>query len=49
MLASFYGAYYYTFMAPHSMYMVACSGLSLFFGVGYVNYKTTMALGVADA
>ena len=49
MFASFYGAYYYTMLAPHSMYMVACSGLSIFFTAGFLNYNMTMTLCVADA
>ena len=48
-LASFYATYYYGFLAPHSMYFVGCSGISLFLLVGFVNYQMTMALSVADA
>lgn len=48
-LASFYGTYYYGFLAPHSMYFVGCTGISFFMFVGFLNYQMTMALTVADA
>ena len=49
MLASFYGSYYYALVQPHSMYMVACSGFSVFFFVGWLNYKMNLSLNIADA
>ena len=39
MFASFYGSYYYALIQPHSMYMIACSGFSFFFLVGFINHK----------
>lgn len=47
--ASFYGAYHYALVQPHSMYFLGCSGLSLFFAVGFLNHKMNITLSVADA
>ena len=49
LFASLYGSYYYAMLQPHSMYFLGCSGLSLFFAVGFLNHKMTITLSVADA
>ena len=48
MFASFYGAYYFTAISPHSMYMMGTSFMSLVFSVGFINYQMTIELSVAD-
>ena len=48
MFASCYGAYYYMYISPHSMYLMISSALSLFFGIGFTNYQMIMFLSVAD-
>ena len=49
MAASVYGAYYYLYLDPHSMYMAVCSGLSLLLGGSALEYRMKMKLSVADA
>ena len=48
MFASGYGAYYYMYISPHSMYLMLCSALSFFFTVSFSNYQMIMYLSVAD-
>ena len=49
MFASLCGASYFMMLQPHTMYMIACSGISLFSGIGLMNYKMNKSLSVADA
>ena len=49
MLSSFYGSYYYALVQPHSMFMMACSGFSFFFLIGWINYQMSLNLCIADA
>ena len=48
LFASGYGAYYYMYISPHSMYLMLCSALSFVFSVSFSNYQMTMFLSVAD-
>ena len=49
MYASFYGAFYYMMLQPHTLHLIAFSGMSLFFGVGFANYKLSSMVCVVDA
>ena len=48
LFTSYYGVYYFGMIAPHSMYLVATGGFSLFLTVGMLNYNMTMTLSVCD-
>jgi len=47
--ASFFGSYYFFLVQPHSMYLMASLGMSLFMLSGFLNHQMVMVLSVADA
>ena len=47
--ASIYGIYHYTFIMPHSMLFMGCSGLSLIFLMGTMNFQMMQFTTVTDA
>ena len=47
--ASYFGVYYFLAMQPHTMYLLACGGLSIFLTGGLLNHSMILQLSVADA